>query len=99
MISAVHFPFIERFESIAVSLWILVIFPNLCIILFISSKGVKQIFHLKLKHGIWVISIIILSRVFITKRVDNNLLIDKVGQVGFYLWFYLSNILIFHFNH
>ncbi|MDG1606407.1 GerAB/ArcD/ProY family transporter, partial [Bacillus paranthracis] len=35
MISAVHFPFIERFESIAVSLWILVIFPNLCIILFI----------------------------------------------------------------
>ncbi|MGR5922853.1 GerAB/ArcD/ProY family transporter [Bacillus pacificus] len=36
-------------ESIAVSLWILVIFPNLCIILFISSKGVKQIFHLKLK--------------------------------------------------
>ena len=68
MISAVHFPFIERFESIAVSLWILVIFPNLCIILFISSKGVKQIFHLKLKHGIWVISIIILSRVFITKE-------------------------------
>ena len=96
MISAVHFPFIERFESIAVSLWILVIFPNLCIILFISSKGVKQIFHLKLKHGIWVISIIIfITSFFITKRVDNNLLFDKVGQVGFYLWFIYPIFLYF----
>ena len=68
MISTVHFPFIERFEFIAVSLWILVIFPNLCITLFISSKGVKQIFHLKLKHGIWVISIIIFIRVFLSQK-------------------------------
>jgi spore germination protein AB len=96
MISTVHFPFIERFEFIAVSLWILVIFPNLCITLFISSKGVKQIFHLKQKYGIWVISLIIfITSLFITKRVDNNLFFDKVGQVGFYLWFIYPIFLYF----
>jgi spore germination protein AB len=88
MISTVHFPFLERFEFIAVPLWILVIFPNLCLYLFISSKGVKQIFHLKQKHGIWVISIIIfITSFFVTKRVDTNLFFDQVGHVGFYLWF------------
>lgn len=96
MISSVHFPFIERFEFIAVSLWIIVIFPNLCIYLFISSKGVKQIFHLKQKHGIWVISIIIfITSLFITKRVDNDLFFDQVGQVGFYLWFIYPIFLYF----
>ncbi|WML41804.1 GerAB/ArcD/ProY family transporter [Neobacillus sp. OS1-2] len=88
MISTVHFPFLERFEFIAVPLWILVIFPNLCLYLFISTKGVKQIFHLKQKHGIWVISIIIfITSFFVTKRVDNNLFFNQVGHVGFYLWF------------
>ncbi|HER2174485.1 TPA: GerAB/ArcD/ProY family transporter, partial [Streptococcus pyogenes] len=96
MISAVRFPFIEHFEFIAVALWILVIFPNLCITLFISSKGVKQIFHLKLTHGIWVISIIIfIMSFFVTKRVDNNLFFDKVGEIGFYLWFIYPIFLYF----
>ncbi|GAA0343444.1 GerAB/ArcD/ProY family transporter [Bacillus carboniphilus] len=88
MIGTVHFPFIERFEFIAVPLWILVIFPNLCITLFISSKGVKHVFRLQQKYGIWVISIFIFIFSFIiTKRVDNNNFIDLLGQTGFCLWF------------
>ena len=88
MISTVHFPFIERFEFVAVPLWILVIFPNLCITLYISSKGIKQIFHIKQKYGIWLISIILfICSFFITKRVDNNYFFDQIGKIGFFLWF------------
>ncbi|WP_110926270.1 GerAB/ArcD/ProY family transporter [Bacillus massiliglaciei] len=88
MIGSVNFPFIERFEFVAVPLWILVIFPNLCIILFIAAKGIKQVFHVKLKHGIWVISLLIFfTSFFLTNRMDTNILFDRVGQVGFYLWF------------
>ncbi|MCV9884206.1 GerAB/ArcD/ProY family transporter [Metabacillus halosaccharovorans] len=88
MISVVHFPFLERFEYLALSIWILVIFSNLSITLFISSKGVKHIFHVKQKHGIWIISIIIfIMSFFITKRVDIDLFIDQIGHIGFYLWF------------
>ncbi|RFB19316.1 spore gernimation protein [Bacillus sp. HNG] len=88
MISTVHFPFIERFEFVAVPLWILVIFPNLCITLYISSKGIKQIFHIKQKYGIWLISIILFICSFlITKRVDNNYFFDQIGKTGFFLWF------------
>lgn len=96
MISSVRFPFIERFEVLAISLWILVIFPNLCLSLFISSKGVKHIFNLKQKHGIWVISLFIfVSSFFITKRVDNDIFIDKIGLIGFYLWFIYPVFLYF----
>ncbi|KML46274.1 spore germination protein [Cytobacillus firmus] len=88
IISTMRFPFIERFEFIVVSIWIIVIFPNLCISLFLSSNGVKQIFRIKQKYGIWIISIIIfICSFFITKRVDNDYFIDKVAQIGFYLWF------------
>src|SRR5690606_10877338 len=88
MISTVHFPFIERFEFIAVPLWILVIFPNLCITLYISSKGIKHIFHIKQKYRILLISIVIfICSFFITKRVDNNYFFDQIGKTGFFLWF------------
>ncbi|MGM0836378.1 MAG: GerAB/ArcD/ProY family transporter [Bacillota bacterium] len=88
MISAVRFPFVERFEILGVSFWLLVIFPNLCISLFISSKGIKQVFRLKQKHGIWGVSLIIFILSFIiTKRVENDLFFDFIGHVGFYLWF------------
>ncbi|HLU22850.1 MAG TPA: GerAB/ArcD/ProY family transporter [Bacillaceae bacterium] len=88
MISTVRFPFIERFEFVAIPLWILVIFPNLCITLYISSKGIKQIFHIEQKYGILLISIVIfICSFFITKRVDNNYLFDQIGKTGFFLWF------------
>src|SRR5690606_30409965 len=88
MISTVRFPFIERFEFVAIPLWILVIFPNLCITLYISSKGIKQIFHIEQKYGILLISIVIfICSFFITKRVDINYLFDQIGKTGFFLWF------------
>ncbi|PTY83479.1 spore gernimation protein, partial [Heyndrickxia sporothermodurans] len=59
-----------------------------CITLYISSKGIKQIFHIKQKHGIWLISIILfICSFFITKRVDINYFIDQIGKTGFFLWF------------
>ncbi|MFE4524648.1 GerAB/ArcD/ProY family transporter [Cytobacillus firmus] len=68
IISSIRFPFIERFEFIVVSIWIIVIFPNLCISLFLSSNGVKQIFRIKQKYGIcsnWIFFMVCIPCSFI----------------------------------
>jgi spore germination protein AB len=88
MLSIVKFPFIERFEYIAVSLWLLVILPNLTLFLWLASKGVKEVFHIKQRYAVWMISVILLVlSFFINKRIDINTFIDVVRITGFCLWF------------
>ncbi len=88
MLSIVKFPFVERFEYIAISLWLLVILPNLTLFLWLASKGVKEVFHMKQKYAVWMIGVILFTlSFFLNKRVENNTFIDLVGRTGFYLWF------------
>ncbi|WP_299095666.1 GerAB/ArcD/ProY family transporter [uncultured Metabacillus sp.] len=88
MLSIVKFPFVERFEYIAISFWILVILPNLSLFLWIATRGLKDVFRIKQKYAVWIISVILWILSFVvTERVENNTFIDVVTLTGFYLWF------------
>ncbi|PCK21245.1 amino acid transporter [Bacillus pumilus] len=58
--SIVKLPFIQRFEFIEVSLWLLLIVPNIAIPLWAASRMAKQVFQTSQRMTLIVLSILIL---------------------------------------
>lgn len=94
MFKIVQFPNLERFEFLAVSLWLVIILPNTLFMLWASSKGLKRIFHLKQKFFVLLISSLVLgSSFFFNKRTYINELVDMVGWYGLYVVFLYTLVL------
>jgi spore germination protein (amino acid permease) len=90
----VQFPNLERFEFLAVSLWLVIILPNTLFMLWAASKGLKRIFHLKQKFFVLFISGLVFScSFFFKKRANINELVDMVGWYGLYAIFLYTPIL------
>lgn len=53
MLKIIKFPFLERFEYIGVSLWLLVIVPNLLMYSWAATKGLKRTFAWKQKYWLY----------------------------------------------
>ncbi len=88
MFKIVRLPNLERFEFIAVSFWMLIILPNMCLYLWSASKGFSRIFKGKQKMGIWIIAgITFLGSFFIRARYEMNTATDIVAKAGFYAAF------------
>ncbi|ETI68430.1 GerAB/ArcD/ProY family transporter [Neobacillus vireti] len=88
MLKIVRLPNLERFEFIAVSFWMLVILPNLCLYLWASSKGFSRIIKRTQKMGIWIIAIVAFGASFFVKaRYQMNMVTDLVAKAGFYAAF------------
>ncbi|MCC9087392.1 GerAB/ArcD/ProY family transporter [Bacillus sp. A015] len=58
--SIVKLPFIQRFEFIEVSLWLLLVIPNIAIPLWAASRMAKQVFHTSQRITLIVLSVLIL---------------------------------------
>jgi spore germination protein AB len=86
MLKIVQLPFVERIEYIAVSSWIIIILPNICITIWAASRGAKRIFN---KRHRFLLICILLVIFFATSRFETrnqiNMLTDITGQLGFYL--------------
>lgn len=94
MFKIVQFPNLERFEFLAVSLWLVIILPNTLFMLWAASKGLKRIFNIKQKFFVYVISVLIFScSFFFNKRTYINQLVDWVGWYGLYVVFFYTLIL------
>ncbi|MCG1021087.1 GerAB/ArcD/ProY family transporter [Sutcliffiella horikoshii] len=94
MFKIVQFPNLERFEFLAVSLWLVIILPNTLFMLWAASKGLKRIFHFKQKFFVFFISGLVFSlSFFINKRAYINQLVDWVGWYGLYVVFLYTLIL------
>ncbi|WP_458109650.1 GerAB/ArcD/ProY family transporter [Bacillus zhangzhouensis] len=59
--SIVKLPFIQRFEFIEISMWLLIIIPNVAIPLWAASRMAKQVFHTKQSITLLVLSVIVLT--------------------------------------
>ena len=94
LFSIVKFPFIERFEYIAVCFWMLIILPNLCLFLWAAFRGTRRVVKVSANKFVWVFSFIILlvSLTFKT-RTQINTFNDYFGQVAFYIVFVYPIIL------
>lgn len=81
----IRFPFVERFEYIGIASWVVVIFPNLCLVFWAASRTAKRLFKVKQKKmliAFLVITLIINS--FLRDRTSIDLLNGWVSKVGLY---------------
>ncbi|PUB11996.1 GerAB/ArcD/ProY family transporter [Paenisporosarcina sp. OV554] len=82
----VEMPFVERFEYIGIATYVLVILPNICLSIWSSSRGVKQLFGVKQHTALIVLLVIIfVVNCLLTNRTSVDMLNTNVSHIGFYI--------------
>ncbi|MBT2658661.1 GerAB/ArcD/ProY family transporter [Bacillus sp. ISL-18] len=82
----VEMPFVERFEYIGIANWNIIILPNICIALWCGSRILKRVTRLKQKHGVLLLSAVVLILInFLKTREQINTILDYTGMVSFFL--------------
>ncbi|MBM7551238.1 hypothetical protein JOC33_000128 [Thalassobacillus pellis] len=93
----VEFPFLERFEYIGVTTWMMVIMPILCLFLWAASRNMKHLFpHLQQKTALYMgLLLMFLAVGFIQTRSQISLLNSITSQFGiFFLGSYIPLLYI-----
>ncbi|WP_203363137.1 GerAB/ArcD/ProY family transporter [Bacillus sp. REN10] len=82
----VNLPFLERFEYAGLSIWLLVILPNMCVYTWVATRGLKQLFSIKQKHSI-IPLVIALFFIVISFTDPKNIeqLNNFTGNLGLYV--------------
>ncbi|MCM2676276.1 GerAB/ArcD/ProY family transporter [Alkalicoccobacillus plakortidis] len=82
---------VERFEYIGVSLWLFVVLPSFCLLLWAASRLTKRMLHWKQRTGLRLISILLFfCSFFLLGRSGVESLNDFTSNVGFYtIYFYI----------
>ncbi|NOU72835.1 GerAB/ArcD/ProY family transporter [Paenibacillus sp. LMG 31458] len=84
----VVFPFLERFEYVAICVWMLVVLPNLMMYMWAASKGIKRIFGWKQKYALYTFALIlVVVSIFFKTRIQINTLNDIFSKVALYFVF------------
>lgn len=88
LFSFISFPFIERFEFIAVCFWMLIIIPNLCLYLWAAYRGVIRLVKIRATTFVWIFSIIVfIFTMIIQTRTEINTINTVFGNIAFYVIF------------
>lgn len=89
-------PFIERFEYIGISAWLIVILPNITVGLWASSRIGKRVFSMKHRHTLIIsILIVFIASILLETRDQINQLNSIVSIVGLYvLYVYIPFLLV-----
>lgn len=90
----VYLPFLERFEFIAISLWLLVIMPNVMLYIWSAARGCKRLFGWNQRKLTYILFILIfMSTLFFLSRQEVNRLNDITSRMGFYFAFVYPYVL------
>ncbi len=99
MFKIVEFPFVERFEYLAIAVWALIIFPNICISLWCAGRTLKRAFHIRQRGSLIVMLLIVyVLQLLIPDRETTDLFITTVSRVGFYLIYFYTPFLFIVFH-
>ena len=83
-------PIIERFEYAGISFWLFVIIPNLCIIMWSTSWGLKQVTPIKQRHGlVLLLGITFIACIMLSNRTQIDFLnkyTSVAGSIMVYLY-------------
>ncbi|MFB4163466.1 GerAB/ArcD/ProY family transporter [Alteribacillus sp. JSM 102045] len=86
LLKIIEFPFIERFEYLGISLWLIIIIPNIGMAFWGASRGIKRLFSIKQRY---VIIVLMTAVVFIVPFLDNrqavNTLNNTISHIGFWI--------------
>ncbi|MGP4081889.1 GerAB/ArcD/ProY family transporter [Pseudalkalibacillus sp. R45] len=99
MFKIVEFPFVERFEYIAITIWALITFPNICISLWCAGRTLKRTFSIRQRSSLIVMLLIVyILQLLISDRETTDMFITAISRLGFYLiYFYIPFLfIVFH---
>jgi spore germination protein (amino acid permease) len=86
MIKIIEVPIIQRIEFIIISLWLLVVLPNICLSLWAVSRGFKQLFNINQRATLLFLLVVMLVFSLGWDRHIHLMEITKVySQTGMYL--------------
>ncbi|MCM2589298.1 GerAB/ArcD/ProY family transporter [Rossellomorea marisflavi] len=95
MFKILRIPNLERFEFIAVSFWMLIILPNICVYFWSAVRGMKRTFNLSHKKTILIFSLMIWGvSIFLENRTLINTITDRIATGSFILSFVYPFILL-----
>ncbi|QHW35587.1 GerAB/ArcD/ProY family transporter (plasmid) [Paenibacillus rhizovicinus] len=86
MLKIIKFSFLERFEYIGVSLWLLVIVPNLLMYSWAATRGLKRTFAWKQKYWLYVfIGVACIACSLIESRIQINRINNLFSKLAVYI--------------
>lgn len=98
MFKIVEFPFVERFEYIAIATWGLIVFPNICITIWCASRGAKRLFSVNQRYilmGMLIIGYIVM--LVFQGREQIDLFINYISKAGLYaIYIYIPILFILY---
>lgn len=88
LFSFISFPFVERFEFIAVCFWMIIILPNMCFYLWAAYRGATRLWNISGVKFVWLFSFFIfICSLVIQTRTQINTMNTIFGKVAFYVVF------------
>ncbi|AWX54033.1 spore gernimation protein [Brevibacillus brevis] len=94
----VYLPILERFELVVISLWLIVILPNIMLYLWCSARGLKRLFCFNLRSSLyWILSVIYLASLTMLSRQQMNWLYTVHGKISIwvvYLYPYFLYVMV-----
>jgi spore germination protein (amino acid permease) len=95
MLKIIKFPFLERFEYIGVSLWLLVILPNLLMYSWAATKGLKRTFSWKQKYWLYIfMGVVWIACSFIDSRIQVDTMNNFFAKWAVYI-VYVYPVILF----
>jgi spore germination protein (amino acid permease) len=88
LFSIISFPFIERFEFVAICFWMLIILPNLCLYLWAAYRGSIRLVNVSANQFVWIFSVLVfIATLAVKNRIQVNAVNDYFAKVAFYIVF------------
>ena len=80
LFSFISFPFMERFEFVAVCFWMLIILPNLCLYLWAAYRGTIRLVKISGTKFVWIFSFLIfIGTLIVQTRTQINTINTQFG--------------------
>lgn len=97
MLKIVQLPFVERVEYVAISSWLFVIFPNLCLAMWSASRGAKRVFNLKQRPLLIILLLLVwVGSSLLKTREQIDMISNFFAQIGFYIIYgYIPFVFVF----
>jgi len=84
LFSFISFPFIERFEFVAVCFWMLIIIPNMCLYLWAAYRGAIRLVNIRGTTFVWLFSFFVfICTIIVQTRIQINAINTVFGHIAF----------------
>jgi spore germination protein AB len=95
LVKSASFTFIERLDYIVIVVWMMVIIPNLALIMWSMTYGLKRLYKVRQRFTLYIITLIVLVTVnFFQYDYQISNLTDLVAKIGFWIIYVYPFILL-----